>query len=214
MNLTKLLPSKAVSWLISQAMSPRGLYGHVLGLQFAFRPSNRKRNIWAVSVMDVQPSDQVLEIGFGPGVAIKELARRATAGQVFGIDRSEVMRLHASWRNAKAIRSGRVSLRTASIDELPVFETQFDKILAVNTIGGWSDPIRRLTELRQKLRVGGEIAIVLQPRMPGANAETTAAGATRITEMLEAAGFVDMRLENLPLKPPVACVIGTRSEFR
>src|SRR5215207_3913775 len=91
--------------IISRFMDPRGLPGRPAGWEMALRPSNRKRDVWAVSLMDVQPSDRVLEIGFGPGIAIRDLARRATRGQVVGTDRSEVMRAEAARRNAAAIRA-------------------------------------------------------------------------------------------------------------
>jgi protein-L-isoaspartate O-methyltransferase len=55
------------------------------GWVMAHRRSNRLRDRWAVSLLDVHPTDRVLEIGFGPGVAIAELARRATGGKVYGI---------------------------------------------------------------------------------------------------------------------------------
>jgi hypothetical protein len=45
----------------------------------AHRPSNAQRNRWVVSLLDVQPTDRVLEIGFGPGIAIQELSWSATA---------------------------------------------------------------------------------------------------------------------------------------
>src|SRR3984893_17687956 len=121
-------------WIVSQFMHPRGLPGRLVGWEMALRPSNRKRNAWAVSLMDVQPSDRVLEIGFGPGIAVREIARRATRGQVVGIDRSAVMRAQAARRNAAAVRAGRVSLTVASIDDPPAFDGPFDKILAVNNV--------------------------------------------------------------------------------
>jgi SAM-dependent methyltransferase len=176
----------------------------------ALRPSNRRRNAWAVSLMDVQPSDRVLEIGFGPGIAVREIARRATRGQVVGIDRSAVMRAQAARRNAAAIRAGRVSLTVASIDDPAAFDGPFDKILAVNNMGMWSDPALRLKELAGLLRGGGLIAIVSQPRCPGVTAEMiTTASARQIVEAFEAAGLVAIRVETLDLKPPVACVMGT-----
>jgi hypothetical protein len=46
------------------------------GWVMAHRPSNRQRNSWVVSLLDVRPADRVLEIGFGPGLAIGELSRR------------------------------------------------------------------------------------------------------------------------------------------
>jgi SAM-dependent methyltransferase len=195
--------------IVSQFMHPRGLTGRLVGWEMALRPSNRTRNAWAVSLMDVQPADCVLEIGFGPGVAIREIARRATRGHVVGIDRSAVMRAQAARRNAAAMRAGRVSLSVASIDDAPAFERVFDKILAVNNMGMWSEPVLRVKELAGLLRSGGLLAIVSQPRCPGATAATTAATAGKIVDTLEAAGLVAIRVETLDLKPPVACVIGT-----
>jgi SAM-dependent methyltransferase len=200
--------------IVSQFMHPRGLPGRLVGWEMALRPSNRKRNAWAVSLMDVQPSDRVLEIGFGPGIAIREIARLATTGQVVGIDRSAVMRAQAARRNAAAIRAGRVSLTVASIEDPPAFDGPFDKILAVNNMGTWPEPAVRLKELAGQLAGGGLIAIVSQPRSPGATAETTAAAASQIAETLKAAGLVAIRVETLNLEPPVACVIGASSSAR
>ena len=173
------------------------------------RPSNRKRNVWAVSLLDVQPTDRVLEIGFGPGIAVRELARRADRGLVVGIDHSEAMRAQAARRNVGAIRAGRVSLLVASIDDLPAFDRPFDKVLAVNNMSMWPDPALRLKDLAGLLHDGGLIAIVSQPRTPGATAQTTAADARGIAGLLSAAGFAAIRVETLDLKPPVACVLGT-----
>jgi ubiquinone/menaquinone biosynthesis C-methylase UbiE len=175
----------------------------------ALRPSNRQRNAWAVSLLELQPSDRVLEVGFGPGIAIREIARRVTRGEVVGIDRSEVMRAQAARRNRAAVRSGRVSLTVAPVESPPAFDHTFDKILAVNSMGFWTDPALRLKELAGLLDGGGLLAVVSQPRCPGATAGTTAAAARRIAGMLETAGFVAIRVETLELEPPVACVMGT-----
>jgi len=142
-------------------------------------------------------------------MAIRELARRAPRGQVVGIDRSAVMRAQAARRNAPAIRAGRVSLIVGSVEDLPDLDGSFDKILAVNNMGTWPAPALRLKELGGLLGHAGLIAIVSQPRCPGATAETTATAANETVELLEAAGFVAIRVETLDLKPPVACVIGT-----
>jgi SAM-dependent methyltransferase len=209
MNMRKRLRRFVLHRIVSQFHRPRGLAGRLAGWEMTLRPSNRKRNIWAVSLLDVQPSDRVLEIGFGPGLAIRELARRATRGLVVGVDHSETMRAQAARRNAAAVRAGRVSLMLASIEEPPDLGGPFDKILAVNNMGMWPEPVLRLKELARLLRGGGLIAIVSQPRCPGATAETTSAAAREIVEFLEAAGFVSIRVETLDLEPPVACVIGT-----
>src|SRR5215211_837603 len=134
------LKRRAIRALMRQGGHPRGIAGRLTGWVMAHRRSNRQRNRWAVSLLDVQPSDRVLEIGFGPGVAIAELASRAPRGQVYGIDHSTVMVGQASRRNAAAIRAHRVLLAHASVEELPSFEDPLDAILAVNNVGFWPTP--------------------------------------------------------------------------
>src|SRR5262249_5730893 len=99
--------------------------------------SNRQRNGWVVSLLEVQPTEKVLEIGFGPGLAIAELSRRVgDCGRVYGIDHSDVMLRQATRRNAAAIVAGRVTLARASVDQLPpALGGRFDAILAVNFLG-------------------------------------------------------------------------------
>ena len=195
--------------IISQFMHPRGMAGRLVGWEMTLRPSNRKRNVWAASLLEVQPTDRVLEIGFGPGLAVRELARRATQGQVVGIDRSKVMRAQAGRRNRAAIRAGRVSLTVAPVENLPELDQPFDKILAVNNMGMWPEPTVRLKELARRLRGGGLMAVVSQPRCPGATAETTKAAAAELVGQLTEAGFVAIRVKTLALEPPVACILGT-----
>jgi SAM-dependent methyltransferase len=173
----------------------------------ALRPSNRKRNRWAVALLDVQPQDHILEIGFGPGFAIRELARRATDGFVLGIDHSEVMVRQAAVRNWAAIERGRVELRFGSAMDLCDFSEMFDKALAVNNFGMWPEPEARLKDLRGALRPSGRVAIVSQPRCPGATAETTERVSQETSERLRNAGFISIQRETLNLRPPVACVL-------
>jgi SAM-dependent methyltransferase len=193
--------------VIGQAHHPRGAAGRVTAWEMAHRPSNRQRSGWVVSLLDVQPADRVLEIGFGPGLAIAGLVR-AGAGHVYGLDHSGVMLRQASRRNAAAIRAGRVTLVRGSVDQIPpALDGPFDAILAVNSLGFWPAPPERLAELRRRLAPGGRIAIVSQPRCPGATADTSRSAARDIENLLRGAGFVHLSTQTLPLSPPVACVL-------
>ena len=77
---------RVVAAVRAQFGRPTGVWGRAAGLLMAHRSSNRRRNVWAVSLLDVRPGDRVLEIGFGPGLAIRELSRLAAEGCVCGID--------------------------------------------------------------------------------------------------------------------------------
>jgi SAM-dependent methyltransferase len=193
--------------VIGQAHHPRGAAGRVNAWEMAHRPSNRQRNRWVASLLDVRPASRVLEIGFGPGVAVAALVR-AGAGHVYGIDHSGVMLRQASRRNAAAIRAGRVTLMRASVDQIPpALDGPFDAILTVNSLAFWPAPAERLAELRGRLAPCGRIAIASQPRCPGATADTTRSAASEIENLLRGAGFTQMSTEILHLSPPVACVL-------
>ena len=86
------LKQKAIGTLVGQFHRPHGWGGRAAGWVMAHRESNRRRNVWAAGLLDVQPDDRVLEIGFGPGIAIEEMARRATRGHVIGVDHSDATR--------------------------------------------------------------------------------------------------------------------------
>jgi SAM-dependent methyltransferase len=203
------LKEKTLGAVVGQFHRPHGWGGRAAGWVMAKRGSNRQRNVWAVGLLDVQPHDRILEIGFGPGIAVRELARRATSGLVVGVDHSDVMVRQARKRNAAAVRAGRVDLRLGTADRLPVFGEPFDRILAVNSLMFWDDPVDRLVELRGLLRPGGRVAIAYQPRGPGASDETAAQAGRELAEQFAAAGFTDVRVETLDLQPTNAvCVLG------
>ena len=203
------LKQKAMGAVFGQFLRPHGFRGRAAGWVMATRGSNRERNIWAVGLLDVQPHDRVLELGFGPGIAIQEFARRATNGLVVGVDHSEVMVQQARKRNAAAVRAGRVDLRLGSAEALPRFDAPFDKILAVNSLLFWDDPVARLKELHDRLRPGGQIAIVYQPRGPGSTNEVAARTGQEIAKHFATVGLTSVRVETLDLQPTaVVCVLG------
>ena len=193
--------------VVRQFVRPTGLLGRGAGWIMGHRDSNVRRNRWAVDRLDLRPTDRVLEIGFGPGVAIEALAQVLPAGHVHGIDHSELMVRAATKRNARAVQSGRVTLARGSVDALPVCDEPFDAILAVNNAGFWPDPPTRLKELRSLLRDGGRIALATQPRCKGADAETSRATAREFERLLAGAGYTDIRVDVLDLDPPAVCVI-------
>lgn len=204
------LAESFIARVYAQFGRPHGFWGPMVGWIMAIRSSNRRRNVWAVSLLDVQRCDRLLEIGYGPGIAIQEMRRIAIDGYVCGLDHSARMLHQASRRNAAAIRDGRVDLRLGSVESLPSFEAPFDKILAVNTVMFWDRPDKSLEELRDLLRVGGRIAVVHQPRGPGVTDATAAAKGAEVAARLARAGFSDIRTETLGLKPAVVGGIGVK----
>jgi ubiquinone/menaquinone biosynthesis C-methylase UbiE len=73
------------------------------------------RNLWVLNLLEVQPQDRVLGIGFGPDTEIKWVADRAARGFVAGVDPSAVMLRQATRRNQRRIREGQIELRQAIV---------------------------------------------------------------------------------------------------
>ena len=182
----------------SQFAHPQGWLGRLVGVILALK--NRQRNAWTISLLDVQPNDQVLEIGFGPGQAIQELAKLTPHGFIYGIDLSDVMVAQASKRNADAIRSGHVFLQRGAEAPLPFEDNKFNKAFAVNSMQFWLNPLEGLQEVRRVLKAGGRVVITIQP-MWAKTEEEVQSVAEKLILQLKQVGFKQVCLETRQSKP-------------
>jgi SAM-dependent methyltransferase len=151
--------------LFEQFGRPSGPLGHLAGWLMARTDADDR---WVVELLDVQPADRVLEVGFGPGLAVALIAERVTAGLVAGVDPSEVMVRQAARRNRAAIREGRVELRRGTASALPYPDGHFTKACALHSLRFWPSAEEGLRELRRVLVPDGLLALALRMRRPGA----------------------------------------------
>lgn len=119
--------------------------------------ANQETEAEAVAELAPGPEDDVLVIGFGPGVGLSQLASVVTVGRIAGIDPSLVMMREARRRNRAAVESGRMELRQATDDALPWLDGAFDGVLAVNTIQLWNPLAEGVVEVARVLRPGGRL---------------------------------------------------------
>ena len=135
---------------------PEGIFGRLGGRIMA--RSNRDCAAWVVGQLGIRERDNVLEIGFGPGVAIALLAE-TPAGHIAGVDQSVEMVEQATARNAETIAHGRVSLQRGSVERLRFADGTFDRALAINSMQTWPDAIGGLREVHRVLKPGGALAL-------------------------------------------------------
>ena len=135
---------------------PEGILGRLGGRIMA--RSNRDCAAWVVGQLGIRERDNILEIGFGPGVAIALLAE-TPAGHIAGVDQSVEMVEQATARNAETIAHGRVSLQRGSVERLRFADGTFDRALAINSMQTWPDAIGGLREVHRVLKPGGALAL-------------------------------------------------------
>jgi len=174
----------------------------------AHRPSNIARNIWTLESLQIQPTDRLLEIGYGPGIALERSTDYVVNGAIVGIDCSATMFAQASKRNRVAIRDSRMRLYTGCLEDLPQTEGCFDKIYSSNVVQFWDDPAAEFSKLRKLLLPRGKIATTYMPR----NANPTSVDTRRMSEVIQSAlreaGFSQIKALTKPFgKIDAVCIL-------
>jgi ubiquinone/menaquinone biosynthesis C-methylase UbiE len=202
-------------FIASQFRKPSGLLGYLIGNGMA--RGNEPEARWTIDLLNIQPHTRVLEIGFGPGVAIHYAAEQAVQGHVSGIDYSETMIQVARKRNASAIRNGLVDLTHGDVRSLPYEDATFDRTFTIHCIYFWAEPTACLREVWRVLRPNGVLAITILPKdkwtrhRPSADVFTLYSS-SEVAQLVADAGFRNERVEAYPQpdKFPGQCILAVK----
>lgn len=160
---------------------------------------------WAVDVMDIQPSDQVLEIGCGAGQAAGLVASRLDKGKILAIDRAEAAVDRTKRRNAAHVASGRLAVRHIDLATLRVPIKRLDKAFAIDVNLFWvRDCKDEVALLHERVLPGGSVNLFFDTSRP----EQVPDIISKTAEALTQGGFrVYIATSD---KPPVVGIIGRR----
>jgi len=145
----------------------------------------------AADAARLTPADRVIDIGCGPGTAVRLASRRAAAAT--GIDPSQDMLLLA--RQISRIRRARqVSWVEGKAEKLPVPDGQATVAWAISSVHHWDDLSAGLSEAMRGLAPGGRLVLVERLARPGARGHAahglTSGQAEDLARQLTAAGFL------------------------
>lgn len=180
-----------------QLARPEGMGGIVAGQLMSLANGSSYR--LALEALEPEPTDRVLEVGFGPGLGIAALSRRVPEGHVCGLDASPTMVRRASRRNARLIAANRVDLRLGHVDELPWGDGTFDRLLAVN-VAYFFDAGGAVSEIHRVLTPGGRAVFYVTDRASMASWPFATTGTHRIYDafdlgrLLLSGGFTEGRV--------------------
>jgi ubiquinone/menaquinone biosynthesis C-methylase UbiE len=148
---------------------------------------DKETGVWVLDLLALSPTDAVLEVGSGPGIALELAAKRLPHGRIVGVDASQTMVEMARQRNHDAIEIGRVEVTLGSAENLPFDDATFDAALTINSLHIWTDPLVALREVRRTMRPGGRMAVAIS-RFSHESSKT-------FTRHLTDAGFEQARLQ-------------------
>jgi cyclopropane fatty-acyl-phospholipid synthase-like methyltransferase len=123
-----------------------------------------ERLVWAVETLAVKPTDQLLEIGCGHGVAVSLVCEKLDGGHITAIDRSAKMIALASERNADCVAAGKATFQTAALHKADLGAAQFDKVFAIR-VGVFmrGNPARELLVIQRCLAPNGRFHLIYDP---------------------------------------------------
>src|SRR3712207_5910112 len=160
---------------------------------------------WAVDLMDVQPSDQVLEIGCGPGAGAELICSRLETGKLFAIDRSESGVDRTKRRNQKYVDAGRLVVRQIDLATLRVPVKRLTKVFAFNVNLFW---VRECDDevalLHERVLPGGSVFLFYDASRP----DQVPTMVEKASAALQQAGFRVAVVEQKA--PSVVGIIGQR----
>ncbi|MEM7580439.1 MAG: class I SAM-dependent methyltransferase [Cyanobacteria bacterium P01_A01_bin.80] len=147
-------------FLASQLRKPSGWIGKRI-IAKALNRDNASMNNLALRMLNLESTDDncILELGFGGGYLLNKILQFAGIISVTGVDISPEMLDLCKKHFQSDIKSGKLKLKCASIENLPEFDHNFTHICTVNTIYFWSDIQEIFTRLYQLLEEEGLLVI-------------------------------------------------------
>jgi ubiquinone/menaquinone biosynthesis C-methylase UbiE len=201
-------------FLARQLGNPSGIIGKFAA--FAWNRRNAALNDAVFDMLALEPSDRVLEIGFGGGYLLGRMSMIVTDGLLAGVDVSPAMVALCENRFRTRIREGKLELKRAAAESLPYPPKSFSKVCSTNSIFYWQDVGRAISEIERVLKPGGILVLCftskdsLAKRNFARNIQLVEAN--EIQALLAAVEFQDIRtLRSADQYRRFICVTGKKS---
>ncbi len=122
---------------------------------YALFGRNPRSNRRLPSIAELDSTQAVLDIGCGPGAAVRAAAD--WVARAVGVDRSESM-IDIARRRSR--RFPNVEFAVGGAEALPFPDAEFDRVWTIHSFHHWEQPAAGLAESLRVLRPGGRLLIV------------------------------------------------------
>ena len=183
--------------------------------------ATRSYGLAMAAELDLQPDDELLDVGCGSGGLLAEHA--AHVRYVAGLDVSEIQVRMARERLSERVAAGTAEIVLGDAVDLPWGDDRFSVVTSLEALKHISDPEGALREMHRVLRPGGRAVITMGEHVKsrwGATDELGRRDAWGIwswsdadaTRLVERAGFVDVAVSVLLVKFQSRLVRATKRE--
>ena len=146
--------------LVENAVKPDGFWGKLMIR--SMNKGHHELTDWALSYLDINNGDVVLDVGCGGGRTVSKLCNLVGSGKAYGIDYSELCVKKAKSYNNKNVLCKKAVILQASVSQIPFDDNMFDKVTAVETYYFWPDKLNDLKEVNRVLKPGGKLMLVFE----------------------------------------------------
>lgn len=122
-----------------------------------------ERHIWAADILQVQPSDIILEIGCGPGVTAHLVAEKLESGELHLNDRSEKSVVQALKKADRYVDKGMVKPIIGSFGKVDLLSSYYDKVYCFNVRLLMEDNPHELSLVKKLIARDGLFYLFFQP---------------------------------------------------
>ncbi|HET7361065.1 MAG TPA: class I SAM-dependent methyltransferase [Salinimicrobium sp.] len=155
--MSKKLWEEEVKNIAAQLRCPEGKMG--IKVANTMNQTNIGMTQAGIEALKMKEDDDFLEIGHGNAAHLKEILNVTKNVTYRGLDISEAMHREAQKINSKFLETGRASFHLYEGQKIPFPDNAFDKIMTVNTIYFWKEPLHFMNEVYRVLKKGGRFAI-------------------------------------------------------
>ena len=171
-----------------------GLHGALMGLLFARKGGGRAELMCGLT--GVGPDDHVVDIGCGPGNAVRAVAARG--GRATGVDPAPVMLSIARLLTVR--HRAAITWAEGAAESIPVADGSATVVWSVACVHHWADVDAGIGEVRRVLAPGGRLFAVERRTTADATGVAshgwTEAQAEVFADACRAAGFVDVTVSS------------------
>ena len=143
---------------LPQPLLPRGMVGRFVGWIMPLGHSSIYKRV--APVLDLQPEDDVLDVGCGAGYFLKRYASHVNS--IAALDYSEVMVKMAASKHKDRIAAGTAEVVHGEASQFPWEDNRFSAVTSMGSFIAFPSPLESLKEMYRVLRPGGRAVISIE----------------------------------------------------